>query len=232
MSELNIIVSTLAKTAARRRLERGFRRLWLGLFVGAAAWLLFLAAYKLAPIPVELVLYSWLLIPLAALIGFIWGYSRTISVDETARWVDSKVKLQERVSTALEVARDERAAEWKNLIVSDAAKSVSTLKPKDLLPFTLPKASRWALVVLILGVGLGFVPEYRSKSSQQAKQDKEAIQQTGRELTKLTKRNLQARPPAMETTKKSLLEMQELGNHLAKAQLTRGEALKELSSLT
>ncbi|HVK57531.1 MAG TPA: hypothetical protein VM735_02025 [Candidatus Kapabacteria bacterium] len=232
MSDLNLIVSTLAKTAQRRRLERGFRRFWQGLFWGAVAWLVFLAAYKLAPIPDEWVYYSWLVIPASALIAFFWGFSRSVTVNETARWVDSQVRLQERISTALEVSKDDRAAEWKNLIVSDAAKTVSSIKPKELLPLRLPGASKWALVVLILGVGLGFVPEYRSKATLAAKQDAEAIKQTGRELAQLTKRNMQARPPVLETTKKSLEEMQDLGNHLAKAQLSRGEALKELSSLT
>ncbi|MGZ8938202.1 MAG: hypothetical protein ACXW32_03210 [Limisphaerales bacterium] len=231
MSDLNIIVSTLAKTAQRRRLERGFRRLWQGLFIGAAAWLLFLAIYKLAPIPDEWVLYSWLALPAGALIGFIWGWSRPVTVSETARWVDSQRKLQERLSTALEVSKDENGSEWKNLIVSDAAKSVAGLNTKELLPFRLPKASKWALVLLVLGVGLGFVPEYRSKALLAEKQDTAAIQQTGRELAKLTKRNLQARPPVMESTKKSLEELQDLANHMAKAQVSRSEALKDLSSM-
>jgi hypothetical protein len=232
MRDLNQIISTLAKTAQRRRVERGFRGLWQGLLAGAVGWLVFLVVYKLAPMPEEWVVNSWWMIPAGAVAGFIWGYSRRVTVDETARWVDSRVKLQERLSTALEVAKDERQTEWKNLIVSDAAKSVTAIKPRELLPLRLPKASRWAVVVLVLGVGLGFVPEYRSKAALTAKQDSEAIKQTGRELAQLTKRNMQARPPAMETTKKTLEEIEELGNHMAKAQLTRGDALKELSNMS
>ena len=232
MSDLNIIVSTLAKTAQRRRLERGFSRLWQGLFVGAVLWLAFVATYKLAPIPEEWVLNSWIVLPLSAVIGFIFGWARPVTVNETARWVDSKRKLQERLSTALEVANDERGGEWKNLVVSDAAKSVSGLNSKELLPFRLPKVSKWALIILIVGVGLGFVPEYRSQALKAQQQDTAAIQQTGRELAKLTKRNLQARPPALETTRKSLEELQDLADHMAKAQLTRSEALKDLSSMT
>ena len=231
MSDLNIIVSTLAKTAQRRRLERGLRRLWQGLFIGAATWLVFLAIYKLAPIPDVWMVYSWLILPASALAGFIFGWSRPITVGETARWVDSRRKLQERLSTALEVAKSEEGGEWKHLIVSDAAKSVAGLNAKELLPFRLPKASKWALVLLVLGVGLGFVPEYRSKAVLTAKQDTAAIQQTGRELAKLTKRTLETRPPAMESTKKSLEELQELGNHMAKAQISRNDALKDLSNL-
>lgn len=232
MSDLHLIESTLAKTAQRRRLERGFRRLWQGLFFGAVIWLVLLAIYKLAPIPDAWIVYSWLILPVSALFGFLWGWSRRIGMAETARWVDGQRKLQERLSTALEVAHDERSGEWKDLIVSDAAKTVSTLKVKDLLPFQLPMASRWALLILILGVGLGFVPEYRSKTQLQAQQDAAAIKQTGRELANLTKRSLQARPPAMETTKKTLEEIKDLGDHMAKAQLTRSEALKDLSSMT
>src|SRR5688572_17618656 len=142
MSDLNIIISTLAKTGQRRRLERGFRGLWQGLFFGAVTWLLFLAAYKLTAIQVEWVVYSWLIIPIGALVAFAWGYSRRVTVNETARWVDSQVKLQERLSTALEVAKDDRTSDWKNLIVSDAAKTVTAIKPKELLPLRLPRASQ------------------------------------------------------------------------------------------
>ena len=145
MSELHLIESTLAKTAQRRRLERGFRRLWQGLLIGAAVWLALMVVYKLAPVPDEWITYSWLNLPIAALIGFIWGFSRPVTLQETARWVDGQRKLQERLSTALEVARTDQAGEWKSLVVSDAAKSVSGLKPKELLPFRLPQASRWAL---------------------------------------------------------------------------------------
>ena len=231
MSELQLIESTLAKTAQRRRLERGFRRLWQGLFIGAATWFALLALYKLAPIPDEWIVYSWLILPAAALIGFIWGWSRPVTLADTARWVDGRRNLKERVSTALEVARNEKSGDWKNLILSDAAKSVSNLNSREMLPLRLPAASRWALLLLVLGVGLGFVPEYRSKNYLEAQKDAEAIKQTGRELATLTKRSLLARPPALGTTKKSLEEMKELGDFMAKAQLTRGEALKDLSSM-
>src|SRR5688572_21324906 len=199
MSDLHLIESTLARTAQRRRLERGFRRLWEGLFWGAAVWLVFLAVYKLFPIPAQYASFSWALMPAGALLGFFWGWSRPLTLSQTARWVDGERKLQERLSTALEISKTEREdAAWKTLIVSDAAKAVSGLNPKELLPFHLPKVARWALLLLVLGVGLGFVPEYRSKTYVQAKQDAEAIKQTGRELASLTKKNLQVRPPAIE----------------------------------
>jgi hypothetical protein len=233
MSDLHLIESTVARTARRRRLERGFRRSWEGLFWGALAWLVFLMAYKLTPIPLQYARWSWVVLPVSALLGFLWGWSRAVTLAQTARWIDGKQKLQERLSTAMEMGKTNRnEGEWKTLIVTDAAKMASALNPKELLPLRFPKLTRWALVLVVLGVGLGFVPEYRSKAHLQAKQDAEAVKQTGRELASLTKKNLQARPPAIETTKKSLEEIQDLGEHMAKAQLTRGDALKNLSSVT
>jgi hypothetical protein len=233
MSDLHVIESTLTRTAQRRRLERGFRQGCQGMFWGAVAWVLLLGAYKLLPLPRELAVYAWLAAPLGALIGFVWGWSRPTSLAQTARWVDGQKRLQERLSTALEVVKSEREdAAWKSLIVSDAARAAADLNPKELLPLRFPRIARWAVLLVVLGVGLGFVPEYRSKTFVQAQKNAEAIQQTGRELASLTRRNLAARPPAIETTKKTLEEIQDLGEHMSKAQLTRGEALKNLANVT
>jgi hypothetical protein len=231
MNDLHLIESTLAGTARRRRLDRALRSMWTDMFASAGAWLVLLAAYKLAPIPDFFMSLSWGIIPAGALIGFIWGWSRPVSLDQTARWVDGKRHLQERLSTALELSRTTEDSKWKNLILSDAARSVTGLNNKEIVPLRLPRVARWALVLLVLGAGLGFVPEYRSKTFVQKQKDTEAIKQTGRELANLTKRTLQTHPPAIESTRKSLEEVLELGNQMTKAQLTRSEALKNLSNV-
>lgn len=200
--------------------------------IGAGVWLAIFAIYKVAPLPDELVPQLWLIIPFGAVIGFAWGWMRPLSLAETARWVDGQRHLQERLSTALEVASNEQTGEWKNLVLADAARSVAKLSARELLPFRLPKASQWALIFLVLGVGLGFVPEYRSKDYVQKKADEAVIKQTGRELAALTKRSLQTRPPVSEGAKKALEQVEELGQHLEQARLTRGEALKDLTSMT
>jgi len=233
MNDLDLIQAALAATGRRRRLERGLWRLWLGLAIGAGAWLLVLGVYKLAPIPAVWAEWAWVVLPVGALAGFLAGWWRVASAGEMARWVDSKRQLQERVSTALEMAgKGEGQEEWRGLLVADAAKRVAGLKAKELLPFHLPAAARWALVLLAVGLGLGFAPEYRSKVYVDKKQDEEVIKKTGQELAQLTKRTMATRPPAMESAKKSLEEVAELGQHLAQAQLTKGEALKDLASVT
>ena len=200
MSDLQKIHSALQQTARRRRLDRALRGLWQGLLIGGAVWLLLLGAYKLLPLPEAVVFWSPLALILGVAAGFLWGWSRPLTVMETARWVDGQKRLQERLSTALEVGEnsgDEGSKTWRSLVVSDAAKRLPEVDPKKLLPFHLPTAGKWALVVLILGVGLGFVPEYRSAAYVQKKLDESVIKESGRELAELARRNLAARPPAM-----------------------------------
>lgn len=233
MSDLQFIEATLERAARRRRLARAFRGFWQGLFWGALIAFTTLAVYKLAPIP------FWTLYAAAgagfaaALIGFIVGGWRKATKSEMARWVDGKQHLQERLSTALELAKGPGAPEaWRELLVTDAAAHAKELDPRRLVKFSLPAVSRWAALVLVLAVGLGFVPEYRSKNYQQKEADQKVIKETGKQLAEFTKQNLQKRPPALETTQKAMEAVNTLGDQFTKKALTRTEALKELANVT
>jgi hypothetical protein len=230
MSDLEAIQSTVAAAASRRRWQRAWRGFWQGLFLGASLWLLALAAYKIFPVPFTIVLAAAGIGVLFLLIGFFYGWSRKMSLLETARWMDEQQKLQERLSTALELANSSTQENWKQLLIADAARHAKNFDARRLLPFHLPTASRWALLVLALGAGLGFLPEYRSKAFVQKQTDKAVIKEAGKQIADLTRRNLAQRPPALEKTKENLETIEELGNQLTKTPLTRSDALKELAS--
>jgi hypothetical protein len=230
MSEIEIVKSALARAARRRRWQRALNCLWRGLLFGAGLWLLALAAYKLAPLPFAFLLWAGGLALIGPLLGFILGFWRQPSLPETARWVDVKQNLRERMSTALEVAETQPPGTWRDLVMHDAASHAQEIEPKKLVPFALPKAARWATLLLVLAVGLGFVPEYRSKAYVQKKEDEKVIKEVGKQVAELTKRELAQRPPALEQTAKSLEAVSELGERLEKMSLTRSEALKDLAS--
>ena len=129
---------------------------------------------------------------------------RPLSASESARWLDERQALQQRLSTALEMADKEVDPNWKELLLADAAGHAKKVDLKLLLPFSLPAASRWALLILAIGAGLGFVPEYRSSSYLQKQKDKEVIKEVGQQVALLTRRNLQNHPPALNETKQAL----------------------------
>ena len=236
MSDLQIIESAVQQAAKRRRLGQALRGLWFGLLVGSLVALLLFGAYRLLPF-VDVVLPFWVLftvpcVPVVGmLVGMIMGGWRKPRFNEVARWLDGRQHLQERLSTALELAK-QNATTWSDLIVTDAAAHAKGIDSRRLMPFGLPKATRWALVALALCAGLGFVPEYRSKAYLQKKSDQQVIKEVGKQLADLTRRNLEKRPPALETTQKSMEAVGELGDQLTKKAITRSEALKDLASVT
>src|SRR5437667_12248509 len=165
-------------------------------------------------------------------LGFLFGYWRRPSLAETARWVDDRHHFQERISTALELVKASVAENWRHLVLSDAAGRVRDFDPRKSLPYHLPRIARWSLLLLVLAATLGFVPEYRSKASQQKKKEAQIIKETGKHLAELTRRTMERRPPVMEPTEKALNSVKELGEQLSQARLTRTEALRDPGSAT
>lgn len=231
MSGLEKIEQTLERTARRRRLERGLHGLWRGIFWGAVVFLGTLAVYKLQPIPVASLAVAGILSGLIMLGGFVAGWWRKPSHRETAQWIDERRQLKERLSTALEVGTDQKNGRWGELVLQDAVRHADSLNPRELLPFHLTRLARWSVLVLVLAAGLGFVPEYRSKSYLDAKNDEAIIKETGRVLAELTKRTLEQKPPVMEPTEKALQAVNETGLELSKASLKRDDALQELANV-
>jgi predicted nucleic acid-binding Zn-ribbon protein len=231
MSELQIIEAALQEAARRRRWARALRGLWYGLLVGAVLSLVVIGVWHLLPLPLW-ALTAAALVPFpCALVGMIIGGWHKTPLAEVARWVDGRQHLQERLSTALEVAAESDSGTWRDLVVTDAAEYAKALDPRRMVPFRLPRATRWALVALALGAGLGFVPEYRSKSFLQKKADQQNIKEVGKRLVDLTRRTLEKRPPALEPTQKALEAVSDLGDALTKKAFTRSEALKDLANV-
>ncbi|HRT08044.1 MAG TPA: hypothetical protein P5233_06605, partial [Candidatus Paceibacterota bacterium] len=230
MSELEIIESVLERAGRRQRCARALRGLWHGLLWGGMVSLLFTGAYHLWPLPLWTLGVAALAPVAGLLIGSLAGGWRKPTREEVARWVDDRQRLKERLSTALELADDSAAGQWRELILADAASHAGQVDVRRLLPFRLPRSIRWVLLVLVLCAGLGFVPEYRSKTLLQKQAEADNLKETGRQLAELTRRSLERRPPTLEPTRQSLESVAHLGDQLANQRLTRSEALRDLAS--
>ena len=231
MSEIQLVTESLEHASRRLRLNRALRGLWFGLLIGASVWLAALAVFKLAPIPPVMLTVASIAGAACALIGFVAGGWRKPSLAATARWVDVKQNLKERMSTALEVANDKSNPLWRALVVHDAASHAKEIDPRALVPLRLTRAAHWTALLLAVAVGLGFVPEYRTKTFLKKQADKEIIKDVGRGVAELTRREVAARPPVSEPVKQSLEQVAALGDVFQKAELTRADALKDLASV-
>ena len=229
MTDLQIIESSLERLARRRRWLRAWRGFWIGLLAGSAAWLILVVAYKLLPFSAQFLTCAAFLFFLLVGTGLVWGIWRKNSLAETARWVEARFNLQQRLSTSLELARTSMPEEWRKLLVADAVRYAGRLTPGQIIPFGLPNISRWVLLVLVISAGLGFVPEYRSPTFRQRQAEKAILREAGQHLVELTRRNLSAAKPALAATRESLAAVDHLGEKMLEARLTRSEALRELT---
>jgi predicted transcriptional regulator len=232
MSELKRIEEALLRTARRHRWLRAWKGAGQGALAGGLIWLTALAVYKLLPIPAPVVsVAAWVALG-CFLAGFVYGIWHRPSLAQTAAWVDERRNLKERLSTALEISRETASGNWKELVVTDAARHAEDINPRELLPFHWPGVTRWALLVLALGAGLGFVPEYRTESFKRKAKETAQVREVGKKLAEVTRQNLEQRKPALVPTEQALETVAELGEHLTQAKLTRSDALRDLTSAT
>ena len=231
MSDLESIQKVLARAARRRRWECAWNGFWRGLFAGALLWLAALVIYKVAPVPSSILVGAGSLAVLSMAAGFIGGWMRKPTLQQTARCLDQRQNLQERLSTALEVASAGSDAGWRALLVSDAARFAGKLDPRKIFPYRLPRVGTWSVVALALAAGFGFMPEYRSKDYLAKQQDAQAIKEAGRKIVEITQHTLEHRPPALEPTRQALENAEQVGLRLDKADLTRNDALKDLANV-
>jgi len=224
----------IERVRSRRRMMKAWSGFWNGLCVGTVLWLSFLLVYKFFPIPFALVGWSALVFSVAPLVGLAWGVFKKESLGKTALWVDQKVKLKERLSTALEFEKSPQAghADWNRILQKDAENHMGRIKASKLLPWQLPAVCRYLIVVLLLGTGLGLVPEYRSQAYLNQQEETENIKDTGRHLEVLARKILQHQTPIEQSTKVSLEDVSKLGEFLVRHKLTRRDALRDIADMT
>ncbi len=224
--------AVLTRAGRRQRWLRAWRGFWIGFFIAALVWLAGILVYKFLPVPVAVLPAAGLAGLAVMAAGFISGFRRRMTLLETARWIDRQNRLQERLSTALELGAQSPNSAWRALLLRDLIPHLPKIEPRQLLPLQLPEFARWSVVALVLAACLGFVPEFRTQKQREKEQEKEIVKDTGARLLDLTKRSLEQRRPLLEPTQKALENVAELGDKMAKAQLTRSDALKDLASVT
>ena len=234
MTDGESIQSNLTAAAWRVRGLRAWRAAWLGLFCWGCFWLLSLLVFKLYPIP-----FGWIasLLFLAPGVGAVFALAaagRSVPLSSVARAMDARLQTQERVGTAFEFLQSPGtiSEEWRRAVISDAARLLDSVRIPTVFPIGLPRIARGVLAVLLVGLCLGFAPEYRTAQQLRTARDSQLVREAGREVLRFAKQTLTQRAPKIESTRRALMEAQELGEHLAQSKVSRDEALKELAALS
>lgn len=230
-ADLQYIEQAARQTRRRLRTSRLWQGLWQGLALGAAIWVGVLAAYKLLPLPELWPRLAFWAVPAAAVVGGLVLALRSWGLVRTLEWMDLQLGLQERLITAWELARGESQHPWAPLVVARAAQALRQTPWPRLVRLPLPRQAPLAGALLLVGLTLLWVPEYRSPSWRDRQRQVEAQREAGRELVAFARRELQA-PDLTPEVQAALREIEAIGRELVERTLPPEQALQALADLT
>ena len=147
MSDLQLIETTLERAARRRRRERAFRGLWRGLVVGACFWLLTAGGLQtFCPCRFGF----WARRDWSRWRRLCWAWwsaaGAKIPLNDTARWVDGRQKLQERPRAPRwnwPKAESNTGETWRRLLVTRCRRAGQGVGPAQsgAIPSANPQAA-------------------------------------------------------------------------------------------
>jgi len=158
------------------------------------------------------------------------GFMKFISDIDAARLADSKLGLQERLSTAIELSKKKVISQMAELQLVDAANSIRSMDLKVAFPHVFPITAKILPLAFIVLVILSFIPPLYSSSTDDQPAVKYAINKTGIEIENTAKEAY--RDFLADDLRKVALEMKQTGGKLQEKNITKKEALKNLSNLS
>jgi len=205
--------------------------------VGALAWasavaLVLLGLYKLGWIE-PIWPATALVAVLGALVGLALGVSRWPHLLEAAALADERLNLKERLSSALHFLAAGDGSPFVPALVRDAETAAERIRPAEAWPMQVPRSSRWLGLGAAAFLGLTLAPRVVSPVAAQKGAVKRTMRAEGQRLQKIAK-DLRAKAEAKDlpTTKKVAQELEKLGKELARAKLSKKQALLKAGELT
>lgn len=181
------------------------------------------------------------LLALSVPAGLIRFSMRKRSMTATAVAADQRLKLKEKISSALEFAAsddpDETRREWKRAAMMDAYRAVQRFDARRAFPWTHPKEAGWMWApALGLFIALFLLPQFGllpGANEAEAKTMAEA-ERIEKDLSAfLQKQTIEREAEEKERSEAARLneEIQKLATKLSKGQIEKREAMASLSSM-
>jgi len=153
-------------------------------------------------LPLQMSLISSIVILASMAIGIYLSLKQRKDLSSVARFVDQKMELKERLSTAAELMQMRQQNEFAQRQIQDAAETASTLHIVETSPYLVPKLLKLFPIPLLF-IGLSFtVPPFYEVPQPLTLQQQEILDRTIHELNERQVKNsdLQQR---ISNTKKS-----------------------------
>lgn len=235
MSDASDRMMALLRRAARRlTLQSALGR---GITAGTAVLGIFVVAsvaslvVPLTPVPFARPLVA--AFGAVALVTAVLVLARPTSLLEAARLLDARARLEERSSTALEVAQRRAAGPLGRRVIEDAARHLEPVNLPQVLPIRLPRSTWMGLAlaaVLLLwpqalrGLAIPGTPAARTQET--IRREGSRLEQFARQLQSRT------RTERAPQTRRVAPQIRELGLRLRQERVDRAEALARVADLS
>ena len=112
-------------------------------------------------LPMQMLNISWVVMSVAVIVGIGLSIKHREDLPFVARVVDERMRLSERLSTALGVIQADPQSEFAKLQIRDAAETVKTLDSREISPYCLPKFLKlFPIPLLLIGIAFTISPFY------------------------------------------------------------------------
>lgn len=127
-----------------------FKKTSISVFFGSGFAVIFIVISRFIFIPISIIPILIAIIGISAVIGTIIGFYQGFSLQETAIFADNKLKLNDRIASAIEIINGStRISALAELQLEDTLKYVRSLDPKSIYPHSVPFSAKLLPSVLI-----------------------------------------------------------------------------------
>jgi len=204
-----------------------------GLLAGALLALLLMILGKLVPLAFDVVRVSAMLLVTGLATGAVVSLLKPISVFDAAFACDVRLKLKERITSAIEFGPEEHTNLLIPALIQDAERHAKRIRPRRDFPTRLPREALYALALLAIIAGLYFVPPWRfTFASDETREEFTQVQAEAQRVRDIA-REITINPPTERTefAEEIERELNELARDMQFGTLTRREALERLSAI-
>lgn len=215
MAHDRILLDRVSMLRTRVRMLVAQKWLCLGLTAALAASPALVAATKFRWWT-DAIDYIWAVALFGALAGLVYGWTRPIDALVAAQIADERAGLKERLSTAIELSRQETRSDLAEAQIADAARHASELQPSRVLPWKPPPQWRWLAAAAAALMAIIYVPELPVFHSRQEQMDREAIRMEGERLQRVAKQIEKKLPKGSDENAAILRRVQQQMKQLGK----------------
>lgn len=187
MSDIQVLHQRVSDLRTRIRLLVAQKWAVRGLIVGALFSLVLVACTKLQWW-LDAADYLWVALTVAGAAGCAYGWTRPVSLLDAAQAADDRAGLKERLSTAVELSRDETRSAIAEAQIADAARYARDLRSTAVLPWRAPAELRYLAAAVVVLVAAIVVPELDVFRTTQEKADREVMRLQGEQIQQVAKK--------------------------------------------